>query len=145
MNSNRLAIAFLGVSIHTIVLSANIDNVISSLPIFILPLLLFCVCVVFFFFFITLARASNRTLNRSADIGLPCLFSELREKHSLFYHIYYVCIKAGLKFNIQKMKIVASGPITSWQIDGETMETVGSKITADGHCSHEIQRHLLLG
>ena len=51
MNSNRLAIAFLGVSIHTIVLSANIDNVISSLPIFILPLLIFCVCVVFFFFF----------------------------------------------------------------------------------------------
>ena len=59
--------------------------------------------------------------------------------------------KAGLKFNIQKIKIMASGPITSWQIDGETMETVtdfiflGSKITADGDCSHEIKRHLLLG
>ena len=58
--------------------------------------------------------------------------------------------KVGLKLNIQKMKIMASGLITSWQIDGETVETVadfiflGSKITADGDCSHEIQRHLLL-
>ena len=59
--------------------------------------------------------------------------------------------KAGLKLNIQKMKIMASGPITPWEIDGETVETVldfifwGSKITADGNCSHEIKRHLLLG
>ena len=59
--------------------------------------------------------------------------------------------KAGLKLNIQKVKIMASGPITLWQIDGETMETVrdflflGSKITADDGCSHEIKRHLLLG
>ena len=59
--------------------------------------------------------------------------------------------KVGLKLNIQKMKIMASGPITSWEIDGETMETVsdfiflGSKITADGYCSHEIKRCLLLG
>ena len=59
--------------------------------------------------------------------------------------------KAGLKLNIQKRKIMASGPITSWQIDGEIMETVtdfiflGSKITADGDCSHEIKRRLLLG
>ena len=59
--------------------------------------------------------------------------------------------KVGLKLNIQKTKIMASGPITSWQIDGETMETVrdfiffGSKITADDDCSHEIKRHLLLG
>ena len=59
--------------------------------------------------------------------------------------------KVGLKLNIQKTKIMASGPITSWQIDGETVETVsdfiffGSKITADGDCSHEIQRRLLLG
>ena len=59
--------------------------------------------------------------------------------------------KVGLKLNIQKMKIVASSPITSWEIDGETVETVsdfilgGSKITADGDCSHEIERHLLLG
>ena len=61
------------------------------------------------------------------------------------------CQKVGLKINIQKTKIVASGPITSWQIDGETVETVtdfilgGSKITADGDCSHEIKRHLLHG
>ena len=59
--------------------------------------------------------------------------------------------KAGLKLNIQKTKIMASGPITSWQIDGETLETVtdfiflGSQITADGDCSHEIKRRLLLG
>ena len=59
--------------------------------------------------------------------------------------------KVGLKLNIQKIKIMASGPITSWEIDGETVETVsdfiflGSKITADGDCSHEIKRHLLLG
>ena len=57
----------------------------------------------------------------------------------------------GLKFNIQKTEIIASGPITSWQIDGETMETMrdfillGSKITTDGYCSHEIKRHWLLG
>ena len=59
--------------------------------------------------------------------------------------------KVGLKLNIQKTKVVISGPITSWEIDGETVETVrdfillGSKITADGDCSHEIKRHLLLG
>ena len=59
--------------------------------------------------------------------------------------------KVGLKLNIQKIKIMASGPITSWQIDGKTVETVadfiflGSKITADGDCSHEIKRHFLLG
>ena len=59
--------------------------------------------------------------------------------------------KVGLEFNIQKTKTMASGPITSWQIDGETVETVtdfislGSKITEDGDCSHEIKRHLLLG
>ena len=59
--------------------------------------------------------------------------------------------KVGLKLNIQKMKIMASSPITSWEIDGKTVETVsdfiflGSKITADGECSHEIKRHLLLG
>ena len=59
--------------------------------------------------------------------------------------------KVGLKLNIQKTKIMASGPIISWEIDGETVETVadliflGSKITADGDCSHEIERHLLLG
>ena len=64
---------------------------------------------------------------------------------------YSICEKVGLKLNIQKMKIMASGPITSWEIDGETVETVsdfilgGSKITTDGDCSHEIKRRLLPG
>ena len=73
------------------------------------------------------------------------------ELKSLLMKVKEESDKAGLKFNIQKLKIIASSPITSWQIDGETMETVtdfiflGSKITADGDCSHEIKRHLLLG
>ena len=73
------------------------------------------------------------------------------ELKSLLMKVKEESEKVGLKVNIQKTKIVASGPITSWQIDGETMETVrdfiflGSKITADGDCSHEIKRHLLLG
>ena len=74
-----------------------------------------------------------------------------RKLKSLLIRVKEEIEKAGLKFNIQKMKIMASGPITSWQIDGKTMETVtdfilvGSKITADGDCSHEIKRRLLLG
>ena len=70
---------------------------------------------------------------------------------SLLMKVKGECEKVGLKLNIQKTKIMASGPITSWEIDGETVETVsdlifwGSKITADGDCSHEIKRHLLLG
>ena len=73
------------------------------------------------------------------------------ELKSLFMKVKEESEKVGLKLNIQKTKIMASGPITSWQIDGETMETVrdfiflGSKITAGGDCSHEIKRHLLLG
>ena len=73
------------------------------------------------------------------------------EINSLLMKLKEESEKAGLKVNIQKMKIMASGPITSWQIDGETMETVrdfiflGSKITADHDCSHEIKRRLLLG
>ena len=73
------------------------------------------------------------------------------EQKSLLMKVKEDSEKVGLKLNIQKMKIMASGPITSWQIDGEKMETVagfiflGSKITADGDCSHEIKRHLLLG
>ena len=73
------------------------------------------------------------------------------ELKSLLIKVKEKSEKAGLKLNIQKTKIMASGPITSWQIDGETVETVsdlilgGSKITADGDCSHEIKRHLLLG
>ena len=73
------------------------------------------------------------------------------ELKSLLMNVKEKNEKVGLKLNIQKMKIMALGPITSWEIDGETMETVrdfipgGSKITADGDCSHEIKRHLLLG
>ena len=73
------------------------------------------------------------------------------ELKSLLMKVKEESEKAGLKLNIQKTKIMASGPITSWQIDGETMETVtdtiflGSKTIADGDCSHEIKRHLLLG
>ena len=74
-----------------------------------------------------------------------------RELKSLLIKVKKETEKAGLKLNIQKTKIMASGPITSWQIDGETVETVtdfiflGSKITADSDCSHEIKRRLLLG
>ena len=73
------------------------------------------------------------------------------EKKSLLMKVKEESEKVGLKLNVQKTKIMASSPITSWQIDGETVETVaefilgGSKITADGDCSHEIKRHLHLG
>ena len=76
-----------------------------------------------------------------SEEGIKSLLMKVKEERE----------KVGLKLNIQKMKIMASGPITSWQIDGEPMETMrdfilwGSKITADGDCSHEIKRHLLLG
>ena len=80
------------------------------------------------------------------------LMAESREQlKSLLMKVKYENEKAGLKLNIQKTKIMASSPITSWQIDGETMKTVtdfiflGSKITADGDCRHEIKRHFLLG
>ena len=78
----------------------------------------------------------------------PLLWQKVK---SLLMKVKEQSEKAGLKFNILKTKIMASGPNTSWQIDGDTMETVadfiffGSKITADGDCSHEIKRHLLLG
>ena len=78
--------------------------------------------------------------------------AEIKEElKSLLMKVKEESEKVGLKLNIQKTKIMASGPITSWQIDGETMEAVtdfiflGSKITADGDCSHEIKRRLLLG
>ena len=77
--------------------------------------------------------------------------AETEELKSLLMRVKEESEKVGLKPNIQKTKIMASGPIPSWQIDGETVETVtdfiflGSKITADGDCSHEIKRHLLLG
>ena len=67
------------------------------------------------------------------------------ELKSLLMKVKEESEKVGLKLNIQKTKILASGPITSWEIDGETVETVGSKITADGDCSHEIKRHSLEG
>ena len=77
--------------------------------------------------------------------------AESEELKSLWMKVKEESEKVGLKLNIQTTKTMASGPITSWQTDGETMETVrdfvflGSKITADGDCSHEIKRHLLLG
>ena len=88
-----------------------------------------------------LRYANDSTLVAESEEELKNLLMKVKEKSE----------KAGLKLNIQKTKIMASGPITSWEIDGETMETVsdfiflGSKITADGDCSHEIKRPLLLG
>ena len=80
----------------------------------------------------------------------PPLWQKVKTK-SLLMKVKEESEKVGLRLNIQKMKIMVSGPITSWEIDGETVETVSnfiflaSKITADGDCSHEIKRHLLLG
>ena len=96
---------------------------------------------------IKIARINN--LRYTDDITLMAESEE--ELKSLLMKVKEESEKVGLKLNIQKTKIMASGPITSWQIDGETMETVadliflGSKITADGDCSHEIKRRLLLG
>ena len=81
----------------------------------------------------------------------PPLWQKVEELKSLLMKVKEESEKVGLKLNIQKTKIMASGPITSWEIDGEPVETVsdfilgGSKITADGDYSHEIKRHLLLG
>ena len=81
----------------------------------------------------------------------PTLMAESKELKNLLMKVKEESEKVGLKLNLQKTKIMASGPITLWQIDGETVETVrdfiflGSKIIADGDCSHEIKRHLLLG
>ena len=88
-----------------------------------------------------LRYADDTTLMAEREEELKSLLMKVKEDSE----------KVGLKLNIQKTKIMASSPITSWQIDGETMETAtgfilgGSKITADGDCSHEIKRHLLLG
>ena len=88
-----------------------------------------------------LRYADDTTLMADSEEELKSLLMKVKEESE----------KVGLKFNIQKTKIMASGPITSWQIDGKTVETVadfilgGSKITADGDCSHEIKRRLLLG
>ena len=81
----------------------------------------------------------------------PPLWQKVKEVKSLLMKVKEEGEKVGLKLNIQNTKIMASGPITSWQRDGETVETAsdfilgGSKISADGDCSHEIKRHLLLG
>ena len=85
-----------------------------------------------------LRYADDTTLMAESEEELKSLLMKMKEKNE----------KAGLKLNIQKTKIMASGPITSWQIDGETVTDfifLGSKITADGDYSHEIKRHLLLG
>ena len=88
-----------------------------------------------------LRYADDTTLMAESEEELKSLLMKVKEKSE----------KVGLKLNIQKTKIMASGPITSWEIDGETVETVAdfifgdSKITADGDCSHEMKRHLLLG
>ena len=97
-------------------------------------------------------KISRRNINNLRYAGETTLMAESEEelKH-LLMKVKEESEKVGLKLNIQKSKIMASGPITSWQIDGETMETVpdfiflGSKITADGDCSHKIKRSLLLG
>ena len=96
-------------------------------------------------------KIARRNINnlRYADNTTLMAESE-KELKSLLMKVKVESEKVGLKLNIQKMKIMASGPITSWKIDGETVETVsdfiflGSKITADGDCSHEIERRLLL-
>ena len=99
---------------------------------------------------IKIAGRNINNLRYADDITLMAESEE--ELKSLLMKVKEESDKVGLKLNIQKMKIMASGPITSWEIDGETVETVsdfifwgGSKITADGDCSHEIKRHLLLG
>ena len=97
-------------------------------------------------------KVAGRNINnlRYAD-GTAVMEESEEELKSLLMKVKEESEKVGLKLNIQKTKIIASGPITSWQIDGETIKTVtefilrGSKITADGDCSHEIKRHLLLG
>ena len=90
---------------------------------------------------ISITSDKDTTLTEESEEELRSLLMKVKEENE----------KPGLKLNIQKMKSMASSPITSWQIDGETMETVkdfiflSSKITADGDCSHETKRHLLLG
>ena len=97
-------------------------------------------------------KIAGRNINNLKYADDTTLMAESEEKlKSLLMRVREESEKVGLKLNIQKMKIMASGPITSWQIDEETMETVtdfiffSSKITADGDCSHEIKRHILLG
>ena len=96
-------------------------------------------------------KIAGRNINNLRYADDTTLMAESEELKSLLMKVKEESEKVGLKLNIQITKIMASGPITSWQVDGETMETVtdfilgDSKITADGDCSHEIKRHLLLG
>ena len=97
-------------------------------------------------------KISRRNINNLRYAGDTTLMAESEEElKSLLWKVKAESEKVGLKLNVQKTEIMASGPITSWEIDGETVETVSnfiflvSKITADGDCSHEIKRHLLLG
>ena len=96
-------------------------------------------------------KIAGRNINNLSYSDDTTLLAESEELKNLLMKVKEESEKVGLKLNIEKMKIMASGPVTSWQIDGETMETVtdfislGSKITADGDCSYEIKRQLLLG
>ena len=96
-------------------------------------------------------KIAGRNINNLRYADYTTLMAESKELKSLLMHVKEESEKVGLKLNIQKTKIMASGPIISWQIDGETVETVAdfnfedSKITANGDCSHEIKRRLLLG
>ena len=96
-------------------------------------------------------KITGRNINNLRYADDTTLMAEREELKSLLMKVKGESEKVGLKLNIQKTKIMASDPITSWQIDGETMETatdfifLGSKITADGDCNHEIKRHLPLG
>ena len=98
---------------------------------------------------IKIAGKNINNLRYADDVTLMAESEE--ELKSLLMKVKEESEKVAVKLNIQKTKIIASGPITSWQIDGETVETVadfiflGSKITADGNCSHDIKRHLLFG
>ena len=96
-------------------------------------------------------KIARRNINNLRYADGTTFMAESEELKSLSMKVKVESEKVGLKLNIQKTKIMSSGPITSWQIDGETMKTVGdfifwgSKVTADGDCSHEIKRRLLLG
>ena len=98
-------------------------------------------------------KIARRNINNPRYVDDTTLMEESEEElKGLLMKVKEESKKVGLKINIQKTKIMASGPIISWQIDGETVETVtdfiflgGLKVTADGNCSHEIKRHLLLG
>ena len=93
-------------------------------------------------------KIAGRNINHLRYADDTTLMAESEELKSLLMKVKEESERIGLKLNIQKMKIMASGPISSWQIDGETVSDfifLGSKITADGDCSHEIKRHLLFG